>query len=199
VAATLSVVPAKALGQAHISKSCTTGLSAPLLPRALASGGEGSGVGEIWECRARSNRPPPGASPSASRHPRHRHSASKTRVTALTAGGGMVPAAPPRLIPRKRARSLTAKGKPRPWRPGQVDKALTRLSLLLSSCLAAALRPHGTLLCSAHDLAHALVFELLDAFSFEGLGREDVALGVDRDAVHAIELAGLAPAAAERR
>src|SRR5215470_6354744 len=63
--------------------------------------------------------------------------------------------------------------------------------------LAAALRPHGPLLRSAHDLAHALVFELLDSFSFEGFGRVDVALRVDGDAVHAVELAGLAPAAAE--
>src|SRR5262245_54500031 len=62
----------------------------------------------------------------------------------------------------------------------------------------AALRPDRTLLGSAHDLTHALVVELLNAFSFECLGRVDVALGIDRDAMHAIELAGLASATAER-
>jgi hypothetical protein len=81
--------------RAHISKA--TGLSAPLPPRALASGGEGSGVGG----RLRSpQRPPPGTSPSAPRHPPHRRSASKTRVNALSAGGGMVPAAPSRISKR---------------------------------------------------------------------------------------------------
>src|SRR5262245_46905628 len=58
----------------------------------------------------------------------------------------------------------------------------------------AALRPDRTLLGSAHDLTHALVVELLNAFSFECLGRVDVALGIDRDAMDAIELAGLASA-----
>src|SRR5215467_9863019 len=69
-----------------------------------------------------------------------------------------------------------------------------------SSCcaLAAALGPHGALRGSADHVAHALVLELLDAFSLEGFGRVDVALRIDRDAVHAVELAGLASAAAKR-
>src|SRR5438552_18583737 len=58
--------------------------------------------------------------------------------------------------------------------------------------------PYRALLGTAHDLTHALEHELLDAFSFEGLGRVDVALGIHGDAVHAVELAGLASAAAER-
>ena len=49
--------------------------------------------------------------------------------------------------------------------------------------------PYGALLGTAHDLTHALEHELLDAFSFEGLGRVDVALGIDGNAVHAVELA----------
>ena len=47
--------------------------------------------------------------------------------------------------------------------------------------------------------AHALVDEPLQAFSFLGLGRVEVALRVDRDAVHAVELAGLPAAVAEGR
>ena len=41
--------------------------------------------------------------------------------------------------------------------------------------------------------------ELLHALTFVGLGRVDVALRVDGDAVHAEELAGLAAAVAEAR
>src|SRR5262249_6007156 len=44
----------------------------------------------------------------------------------------------------------------------------------------------------------ALVDELLDALTLVGLGRVEVALGVRRDRVHAVELAGLAAAVAER-
>src|SRR5262249_62284787 len=59
-----------------------------------------------------------------------------------------------------------------------------------------ALRPEHALVAS-DDVAHALVDELLDAFSFPGLGRVEVALGVGRDRVHAVELPGLAAAVAE--
>src|SRR5215471_13572560 len=61
------------------------------------------------------------------------------------------------------------------------------------SCL---LRPYRALIAGLHH-ADALVDELLDAFTLKGFGRVDVALGVGRDRVHAEELAGLAPAAAE--
>ena len=56
----------------------------------------------------------------------------------------------------------------------------------------------GHALVAGGDAAHALVDELLQALSFVGLGRVDVALGVGRDAVHAVELARLAAAVAER-
>src|SRR6266853_1674799 len=54
-------------------------------------------------------------------------------------------------------------------------------------------------LAPARNRAHALVDEFLHAFAFVGLGGVEVALRVARDAVHAIELAGLAPAVAEVR
>src|ERR1700693_4819066 len=63
---------------------------------------------------------------------------------------------------------------------------------------AAALRPHDALVAGLHH-ADTLEVELLDAFALVGLGRIDVALGVGGDAVHAEDLAGLAPAATERR
>src|SRR5262249_10104456 len=79
-------------------ESDTTGLSAPLPPRALASGGERSAVGGGgggWGALVRNcTTPHPARRLPAPRHPPHRHSASKTRVNALSAGGGMVPATP---------------------------------------------------------------------------------------------------------
>src|SRR5258706_1348807 len=47
--------------------------------------------------------------------------------------------------------------------------------------------------------AYAFVDEFLDALAFVRLGRVEVALGIGRDAVHAVELARLAPAVAEVR
>src|SRR6266542_2828148 len=58
------------------------------------------------------------------------------------------------------------------------------------------LRPEHALV-AGDDVADALVDEFLDALTFPGLGRVDVALGVGRDRVHAVELAGLAAAVAE--
>src|SRR6266571_2622928 len=52
-------------------------------------------------------------------------------------------------------------------------------------------------LASARDRADAFVDELLHALAFVGLRRIQVAPGIDRNAVHAVELAGLAPAVAE--
>src|SRR5205085_5843872 len=65
--------------------------------------------------------------------------------------------------------------------------------------LAAALRPDDALVGSQWHSAHSLVVEFLYPLSFKGFGRVDVALRVDRDAMHAIELAGLTTAATERR
>src|SRR5215467_2844773 len=52
-------------------------------------------------------------------------------------------------------------------------------------------------LIGSHHVADALVDEFLQAFALPGFGRVDVALGIGRDAVHAIELAGLTTAIAE--
>src|SRR5213078_4407040 len=60
-----------------------------------------------------------------------------------------------------------------------------------------ALRPGHTLV-SARYRTDALVDEFLHALTFVGLGRVEIAFGIGRDAVHAIELARLAPAVAER-
>src|ERR1051325_2045763 len=49
------------------------------------------------------------------------------------------------------------------------------------------------------DRRHAFVDEFLEAFPFPGFRRVDVALRVRGDAVHAVELARLPPAVAERR
>src|SRR5690242_20030975 len=59
-------------------------------------------------------------------------------------------------------------------------------------------RPHHTLFALGHR-ADALVHEALHALALVGLGCVDVAFGVGRDAVHRVELAGLAAAVAERR
>src|SRR5262245_11974698 len=59
-----------------------------------------------------------------------------------------------------------------------------------------ALRPEHALV-AGDDVAHALVDELLDTLTLPGLGRVEVALGVGRDRVHAVELARLAAAVAE--
>jgi len=45
--------------------------------------------------------------------------------------------------------------------------------------------------------SYSFVDEFLDALAFVSLGRVEVALRIGRDAVHAVELAGLAPAVAE--
>src|SRR6516165_1253409 len=58
--------------------------------------------------------------------------------------------------------------------------------------------PHHALVARRHH-SDPFVQEALHALSLEGLGRIDVALGIDRDAVHAVEFAGLAPAAAKCR
>src|SRR5450432_2542705 len=59
------------------------------------------------------------------------------------------------------------------------------------------LRPGHALIAVWHG-ANASIDELLHALTFVGFGRVEVALGIGRDAVHAIELAGLASAVAER-
>src|SRR6266851_7053805 len=59
------------------------------------------------------------------------------------------------------------------------------------------LRPEHALIAGQHG-ADALVDELLQAFPFPGFGRVGVALRIGRDRVHAVELAGLASADAER-
>src|SRR5262249_40137380 len=64
------------------------------------------------------------------------------------------------------------------------------------STSAVALWPHYPLVTGA-DFSDALVVELLYAFALIRFGGIDVALGVDRDAVDAEELAGLTSAAAE--
>src|SRR5438876_1131400 len=53
-------------------------------------------------------------------------------------------------------------------------------------------------LIGSHHVADPLVDEFLQAFAFPGFGRVDVALGIGRDAVHAVELAGLTTAVPER-
>src|SRR5215510_11187490 len=53
-------------------------------------------------------------------------------------------------------------------------------------------------LIGSHHVADALVDEFLQAFALPSFGRVDVALGIGRDAVHAVELAGLTTAVAER-
>src|SRR6185503_2182960 len=57
-------------------------------------------------------------------------------------------------------------------------------------------RPDRALVRFRHG-AHPLVEEPLQTFSFPGLRRVDVPLRIGRDAVHAVELAGLPPAVAE--
>src|SRR5882762_1184164 len=56
---------------------------------------------------------------------------------------------------------------------------------------------HALLACP--DRADAFIDEFLHALAFVGLGRVQVTLGIGSDAVHAIELSGLAPAVAEVR
>src|SRR5712671_4176674 len=60
-----------------------------------------------------------------------------------------------------------------------------------------ALRPEHAHIAARHR-AEALVDELLQPFSLVGLGRVQVALRVARDRMHAVELARLASAVAER-
>src|SRR5262249_470590 len=59
------------------------------------------------------------------------------------------------------------------------------------------LRPHAVLI--RRPRSHALVDEFLHALAFVGLRRIQVALRIDRDAVHAVELPRLAPAVSEIR
>src|SRR5712692_4486059 len=54
-------------------------------------------------------------------------------------------------------------------------------------------------LAAPWNRAYAFVDEFLHALSFVRLGRVEVAFGIAGDAVHAVELAGLAPAVAEVR
>src|SRR5262245_48539077 len=56
----------------------------------------------------------------------------------------------------------------------------------------------GHALVAARLRLDTLIDELLDALTLVGLGRVEVALRVGRDRVHAVELAGLASAVAER-
>src|SRR6186997_2851884 len=56
--------------------------------------------------------------------------------------------------------------------------------------------PEHALLAGTHG-AYSLVDELLHSLSFVGLRSVEVTLGIDRDAVHAVELAGLAATIAE--
>src|SRR5207249_3224314 len=89
-----------------------------------------------------------------------------------------------------RASRHPIKEQPRPL-PGLPEKTSDQAST-------ASLRPDHALIAAERHLAHALEVEFLHALTLEGLGRIDVALGIDRDAVHAVELARLAAAAAER-
>src|SRR5882762_6037949 len=59
-------------------------------------------------------------------------------------------------------------------------------------------RPEDALASGPHR-TYAFVYELLHALAFVSFRRVEVALGVGRDAVHAVELPGLAPAVAEVR
>ena len=59
-------------------------------------------------------------------------------------------------------------------------------------------RPEYTL-APGRDRADAFVDEFLHALSFVSFGGVKVALRIGRDAVHSVELAGLAPAVAEVR
>src|SRR5438067_12700823 len=52
-------------------------------------------------------------------------------------------------------------------------------------------------LIGSHHVADALVDEFLQAFALPGFGRVDIALGIVRDAMHAVELAGLTTLIAE--
>jgi hypothetical protein len=104
-------VPAKAVTHARITTATKRTIGGALRLRFVARplrspppasacerwGGVRGGGMRLVNAVPDHSRPPPGASPSAPRHPPHRHSASKTRVNALSAGGGMVPAAPSRL------------------------------------------------------------------------------------------------------
>ena len=84
--------------------------------------------------------------------------------------------------------------------PAQTKKPRQMPGLSRQTNAAAALRllrPRHALIAERHR-ADALVDELLHAFTLVGLGRVEVALGVRRDAVHAVELARLASAVAER-
>src|SRR5689334_22057718 len=57
-------------------------------------------------------------------------------------------------------------------------------------------RPQHALIARVYR-ADALGDELLNALALVGFGRVDIALGIGRDAVHAVELPRLAPAVAE--
>src|SRR3984893_9324136 len=71
-----------------------------------------------------------------------------------------------------------------------------RLFQLTFSSLALLPRPNDALILLRHG-CHAFIHELLDALALEGLGRIDVALGIDCDAMHAEEFTRYAPAVAE--
>src|SRR5258708_13838560 len=82
----------------------------------------------------------------------------------------------------------TETGTARSQRAGGTPAVPSRLHLL---------RPGHALIAERHR-ADALVVELLHALTLVGLGRVEVPLGVRCQAVHAVELAGLTPAVAER-
>src|SRR6516165_5416642 len=83
---------------------------------------------------------------------------------------------------------------------GRVNHAAKKAALAIGSDGQKAQSPlwpeHA--LIGSHHIADALVNEFLQAFSLPGFGRIDVALGIGRDAVHTVELAGLTTAVAER-
>src|SRR5689334_6828063 len=81
-------------------------------------------------------------------------------------------------------------GKPCPSAAADAKRRTAAADLILARPEHALIRRHR---------AHALVHELLHPLALVGLGRIQVALRVDGDAVHAVELPGLAAAVAEAR
>src|SRR2546426_10327073 len=86
---------------------------------------------------------------------------------------------------------------------GRAQRALKRrssaLSIYLNCCGLPRGRRPGRALIRLRHRSQTFVGELLDALSFVGLGRIDVAPRIGRDVVHAMPLTWLAAAFAERR
>src|SRR5262249_12773137 len=81
---------------------------------------------------------------------------------------------------------------------GAVDARLSLLAVCICRGNFSLLPPRpGYALVAGDHAADALEYELLQAFSFPGFGRVEVTLGIGRDIVQPIELAGLASAVAE--